>query len=170
MTEEIWRKVQEYDGYEVSNLGRLRSYLHAKQAYILKLDNCQRYSRIHLMQNKKGSRKMVHRLVAGAFIPNPLNKPQINHKNGSKKDNKVENLEWCTNSENQLHSYRVLGNKHTPKVKLSEYDVMAIKKLKAVNPKLSQMRLGRMFGMDQTTISLILNNKLEYCVGIDPIA
>lgn len=71
------------------------------------------YMAITLYKNNKPSLKLVHRLVAEAFIPNPENKPQVNHKNGIRNDNTVENLEWMTNQENQRHSFDKLNRKGT---------------------------------------------------------
>lgn len=100
---------------------------------------------------------LVHRLVAKAFIPNPESKPQVNHKNGIKSDNRVENLEWNTMSENILHSFRELGRKRVGlkgekqnKAKLKEHQVIEIRKLYAdgvIGPE-----LAKRFGVSHTTI------------------
>jgi len=64
------------------------------------------YARVELWQNGSGKKYLVHRLLAEAFIPNPEGKPQVNHIDGDKANNALENLEWVTQSENQLHAYR----------------------------------------------------------------
>lgn len=113
---EMWKKINEFDNYEVSNLGRVKSLNHfAKngngtrivRGRILKLIyDKDGYYMVSLRQNAIRYPKKVHRLVAEAFIQNPENKPQINHKNCIKTDNRVSNLEWVTHSENMLHSYK----------------------------------------------------------------
>lgn len=69
------------------------------------------YLQVDLYNGKTKQHKSVHRIIAEIFIPNPENKPQVNHKNGDKTDNRVSNLEWVTLSENLKHRYRVLGQK-----------------------------------------------------------
>jgi len=115
---ETWKDIKGYEGsYQVSNLGRVRSLdriihynnntKHLHKGKILKpTTNGRDYYSICLSTNMVWDRCYVHRLVAQAFIPNPLNKPQINHKNGIKYDSKVKNLEWCTNNENRQHAVK----------------------------------------------------------------
>jgi hypothetical protein len=119
---EIWKDITGYEGYfQVSNLGNFRSldriikYRNSgTRLYpgkpLLKETTLDGYQRIVLMKEAIKRRFMCHRLVAQEFIPNPEGKPFINHINGNKSDNRVENLEWCTQSENELHSFRALGN------------------------------------------------------------
>lgn len=105
--EEIWKVIDEFPDYEVSNYGNVRRKFRRLEGYkYLKPQLTERgYLAVILYNNKTKKRKRfrVHRLVAKAFIPNTDNKPQVNHKDMNKKNNHVENLEWCTNQENCIH-------------------------------------------------------------------
>ena len=111
--EEIWKDVIGYEGkYKVSDLGNVKSlnYHKTKKEKIMKnIKDNDGYFIINLLsKNHK-----LHRLVAIAFIPNPENKPQINHIDGNRQNNHVSNLEWCTSKENITHSFKVLKRKAT---------------------------------------------------------
>lgn len=112
---EIWKEVVDQKGqYFVSNLGRIKSTIihHGTNERIIvpTLDK-RGYQRVCLGNRPNRKTYKVHRIVATAFIPNPENKRTVNHKNGIKSDNKVENLEWATDSENSIHSVHILGRK-----------------------------------------------------------
>lgn len=121
MINEIWKEIPGYEGYfEVSNLGNFRSKdrmvkyknngLRKYPGKPLKVEQMQDgYQRIVLMKEAIKKRYMCHRLVALTFIPNPNNYPQVNHIDGVRNNNCIDNLEWCTQSQNELHSVRVLG-------------------------------------------------------------
>lgn len=118
---EIWKDIPGYEGYfQVSSLGNFRSLdrivkyktsgtrkYPGKRLLVENMEDG--YQRIVLMRDANRVRYMCHRLVALAFVPNPDNKPFVNHINGIRNDNRPENLEWCTQSENELHSTRILG-------------------------------------------------------------
>ena len=106
--EEEWRPIKGYEGlYEVSNMGRVKS-LHRHQSAILKQGmGHSGYMGVSLYKNGTRNRTLVHRLVATAFIQNPYNYEIVNHKDGNKNNNIVDNLEWCTSSYNTKHAYRI---------------------------------------------------------------
>lgn len=100
MTEEreVWREISVASGYLVSNFGRVKSlnFNRTGKPVFLKQTQCGSYNTVNI----RGKIRLVHRLVAEAFIPNPENKPQVNHISCDTHDNRVENLEWVTRDEN----------------------------------------------------------------------
>lgn len=118
---EVWKDIKGYEGlYQISNLGRVKS-LRSNQ-FLSGGNNGNGYQFVFLCNKKVNKRFYIHRLVALHFIPTKNNKLQVNHKDGNKSNNCVENLEWCTNKENLIHSVKYL-NKHNPKpIKCVETD------------------------------------------------
>ena len=109
---EEWRDVIGYEGlYEVSNLGNVRSCEHFTNGHhlmsrVLRQNLSNRYLHVKLYKSQAKRSLRVHRLVAMAFVPNPDDKPQVNHIDGNRFNNSASNLEWCTSSENMIHAIK----------------------------------------------------------------
>jgi len=172
MIRQIWIPIIDFENfYEVSEYGDIKSiprtvgsrirstgvntrYLSEK--LLIHDENKQGYLRVTLAKNGVNKRFAVHRLVAMAFIPNPENKPAINHKDGNKKNNHYSNLEWCTNSENNKHAHKTgLNNGRLGKSKYSiAIQETVITMLRAGN---STHQASRITGIPQTSIIKIKN-------------
>lgn len=164
---EIWKKINDNPNYEVSNFGRIKS-ISLQSEKILKQNKKQNgYLEICLYKNGKRYFKTVHRLVAENFITNFNNLPQINHKNGIKSDNRVENLEWCTAQYNVLHSINT-GLRKTPKA----FDNPCSKTIVQIDLKDniikiwgSSMEIERGLGIDQASIIRCCKNSQKTSIG-----
>ena len=112
---ENWEIYKEFPKYGVNKSGQVCSfdYNHTGKLKIIKqYKDRDGYKYVFLIVNNKRYKRLVHRMILTTFIPNLENKPQVNHINGIRDDNRLENLEWCTAKENIIHSYKI-NNKKT---------------------------------------------------------
>ena len=103
---EQWKPIYNLLGYEISTRGRVKLLRPFNGSYIKMLSIKLGYNYVSVSLNNKCKHYRICRLVAIHFIPNPDNKPHVNHKNGNKQDDSIENLEWSTASENMYHAYK----------------------------------------------------------------
>lgn len=171
---EIWKKVNEFGDYQVSNMGNIKSpdfvlQVPTGQKYIRKgkilkpYKSKKGYLNCDLRINGKRKNVQVHRFVALAFIDNPENKPQVNHKDGNKTNNCVENLEWCTNSENQIHAFKnnlQKGDFSHPNSKLTLEQVLYIKNHCIIGSKEYGMQaMAKKFNICHNSVKQIIMGK-----------
>lgn len=167
----MWKEITEYGGdYLVSNYGRVKSLKSNKELILKLVTHHKGYYKAQLLKNNKKKAFFVHRLVAQAFIPNPENKLQVNHKDGDKKNNHVENLEWTTQSENLKHSYHVLGSHkksvermREPRIKAKSIPVVVYdKKGNFIKKYSSQANAARDLGVSAGNINNVLKRRGYY--------
>lgn len=157
--EETWKRINGYEEYEISNLGRVKSFKRDRKGKIMKPKFSGEYLAVTLCADGQQERKTIHRLVAEHFIPNPKNKPQVNHIDGNKLNNKACNLEWVDNSENLKHAHDIgikkpsLGESNGMS-KLTNHEVLAIYFL-AHTGKFKLKEIANLFDTDYRNVSLI---------------
>ena len=165
---EIWKDIEGYEGlYQVSNLGRVKRLKRFKKNHsklqlvpekILNqtLSN-NGYYMVGISVNKMRKCFLVHRLIAKSFIDNPYNYDEVNHKDGNKLNNSINNLEWCTQKQNVIHSYNNCLNSRKKKVKQLDKNRNVIKIWNSVTEAQKFYK--------NTSISAVCRGKRKYACG-----
>jgi hypothetical protein len=164
--QEIWLDIKMFNNeYQISNLGRVKSndrkylmkgkYPSIKKGKLLTIDKSTNYDRVQIIFDGQRNKYLVHRLVAIAFIPNDdKTKTQVNHLDGNKRNNNLDNLEWVTHGENMKHSYKEL-NRTLPNRKLTTEQIKEIRQIVGK----TNTQIGLDYNVSNSTISEIKNNK-----------
>ena len=185
---EIWKNIKKFEDYQVSNLGKVKSLKFGKEKIMSQKIDRKGYLCVNLCKNGKHKKFSVHRLVAEAFIPNPNNYPQVNHKDENKQNNFVyinedgtvdlekSNLEYCTNEYN--HNYGTAIERAAEKIK-GRTDIVEKRVAKLLKP-IQQIDLGtgivlkkwpsivevqRKLGYNQSCISNCLRGRTKTSYG-----
>jgi hypothetical protein len=171
---EIWRDINGYEGhYQVSNIGRVKSLarvvecrknvlVNKKEKMLLDWNCGKGYRKVKLSKDSIEKSIRVHRLVAETFLGNTEAKSEVNHINGIKYDNRVENLEWCTSSENTKHALNnklkisQKGSEHGMS-KLTEKDVLEIRE---IGRSKGLKEVSKIYKVSESLISNVLLNKI----------
>ena len=158
---ETWKDIVGYEGlYQVSTLGRVKSLTTGciRKTYF----DTNGYQLVTLNKNGQKTRKRIHRIVAETFIDGFNVKLDVNHKDGNKSNNCVENLEWCTRSQNVTHAFRnglnhAASGEKNGKSKLTEPEVLQIRE--AWDRLHNYCKVARMFSVNEGTVWAIVNGK-----------
>ena len=161
---EIWKDINDYEGlYQVSNFGNVKSLgneFTRKERFLKLSPQSKGYLTVVLQKNATRKMVLVHRIVAEYFVSNPLNKSQINHINGDKTDNKVENLEWVSHRENLDHAIKnnlTLKGEENRNSKLKDVDIIKIHSL--LQKGTTTKELSESYNVSYSTIDGIRTNR-----------
>ena len=179
---EIWKNIPGYEGsYKCSNLGRIKSLKRkckggnnirtVPEKYLKYRITYSGYFRVALTKDKKTKDYFVHRIVAMTFLINPDNKPFVNHKKGIKTDDRASMLEWCTQSENEIHAHKIglknhKGENH-PSAKISNNDIIEIRKMLKNGTK--GRAIAKSFNVSESHLSNIKNYKIRIKENADKL-
>ena len=157
--DEIWKDIEGYEGlYQISNKGRVKSLKYGKERIRTPVITNDGYLNVILYKNTTAQHRLIHRLVAEAFIPNQDNLPEINHRDENKKNNCVENLEWCDRGYNVNYGTRNERITGRPSIAILQYS----KSREFIKEWQSSREVERVLGIDNSNITKCCKGKRKY--------